>query len=356
MGRKSCKALIALCCLLVACQKDKPAAPATTVPVGGYNVYVVCEGNFGLGEASLYDYQPLKDSVYGDLYKSINNQPLGDVFQSMVRIGNRFFLCINNSDKIVVLNVPGLKLAGTIDIPKPRYILPVSATKAYVSSEYDKKVYIINPQTLQVTGTILLPHLNTEGMCLYYNDAFICTWDTASNQVYRVNTNTDQVTQSITVGGYAPQEVLLDKEQMLWVLSGDSYAGKSCVLTRLDPSTGETLAVYHFPAAANAVRPAFNVTKDTLYFIEANQDNGTANNGIYRMGIHDESLPAQAFVPAAQLQYFWALGIDPATGNIYVGDPKGFVQKGSIYIFRPDGTGVDTFSVGIGPGHFYFDE
>ncbi len=41
----------------------------------------MCEGNFGNGDATLYLYKPEKDSVYGDLYKSANNQPLGDVFQ-----------------------------------------------------------------------------------------------------------------------------------------------------------------------------------------------------------------------------------------------------------------------------------
>ncbi len=74
------------------------------------------------------------------------------------------------------------------------------------------------------------------------------------------------------------------------------------------------------------------------------------------MGINDAALPAQPFIAAKQLQYFWALGIDPATGNIYVGDPRGFIQKGTAYIYRPDGTPVNSFNVGLGPGHFYFDE
>ena len=74
------------------------------------------------------------------------------------------------------------------------------------------------------------------------------------------------------------------------------------------------------------------------------------------MGIHDAALPAQPFVAAKQYQYFWALGVDPVTGNIYVGDPKGFVQKGSVYIYQQDATLIKTFSVGLGPGHFYFDE
>ena len=72
------------------------------------------------------------------------------------------------------------------------------------------------------------------------------------------------------------------------------------------------------------------------------------------MGIHDAALPAQPLIAARALQYFWALGIDPATGHIYVGDPKGFIQNGDVHIYTQNGTAIDSFAVGLGPGHFYF--
>jgi len=355
MGRKGYKTLIVVLCWLAACVKDKPQPSVSTVPFSNRDVYVVCEGNFGNGDASLYLYNPAKDSAYGDLYAAANNQPLGDVFQSMMQIGNHFFLCINNSDKLVVIDTGSRKLITTINIPKPRYILPVSSTKAYISAEYSNKVYIINPQTYAITGTIDMPNQNPEGMCLYDNAVYICTWDTACNTLFKVDITTDKIIQTIKVGGYAPQAILPDKEQMLWVLGGNQTMGKTATLTRIDPSTGQILTSYQFPASADALKPVFNNTNDTLYFIEVNYYGGTANNGIYRMAITDASLPTQPFVSAQQYQYFWALGIDPATGYIYVGDPKGFVQKGSIYIYRQDGQQISSFNVGVGPGHFYFD-
>ncbi len=356
MGRKDIKALtFALCCLLVSCVKDKPQPASSIAPGSPHDVYVVCEGNFGNGDATLYLYDPVKKSVYGDLYTATNNQPLGDVFQSMTRVGANFFLCINNSNKVVVIDTTSRKTIATISIPTPRYMLQVSPTKAYVSSLYNNKVYIIDLQTYTVTGTIEFPNQNTEEMCGYNNTAIICTWDTACNTVFKVNTQTDKIEQAIKIAGYAPQSPLLDKEGTLWVLAGNQTEGKTATWTRLDTLTGEILASWQFPASADALKPVFNNTKDTLYFIEVNYYNGTANNGIYRMGITDVSLPAQAFVLAKQYQYFWALGIDPATGYAYVGDPKGFIQKGIVYIFRQDGTKTDSFNVGLGPGHFYFN-
>ncbi|MCW3121532.1 MAG: hypothetical protein JWQ38_1024 [Flavipsychrobacter sp.] len=340
---------------MASCVKDKPQPPVNNIPYSLRNVYIICEGNYGNGDATLYLYKPDKDSVYGDLYKSANSQPLGDVFQSMVRIGGKFFLCINNSDKVVVLDTITRKEVATISIPKPRYILSISATKAYVSALYSNKVYIINPQTYTITGTIELPHQNPEGMYLYNNSAIICTWDTACNSVYKVNVTTDKIVQTIKIAGYAPQAVLADKGNMLWVLAGNHTKGRTASLTRLDTLTGEILTSYKFSSEADALKPVFNKAKDTIYFIEVNYKGGTANNGIYRMGITDAALPAQAFIQSKKYQYFWGLGIDPSTGYIYAGDPKGFTQKGSVYIFRQDGAKTDSFNVGLGPGQFYFE-
>lgn len=341
----------------MSCKKDKPDGGSNIAPPQDTgNVYVICEGDYGNGDASLYLYRPKTDSVFGDIFSAVNNQPLGDVFEDMQLIGNNFFLSINNSNKVVVIDHNSWKLTGTISVPQPRYILPVSSTKAYISSLYSNNVYIINPQTLQVTSTITLPHQNAERMLLYNNIVYACSWDTASNSIVKIDATTDQVIQSIPVGGYAPQEMVLDKNQKLWVLGGEVTEGRIATLTHLDPNTGQVINTLYFPATADPLRLACNNTLDTLYFIEDNYNGGTANNGVYRMPITDTVLPTQSFVAAGQNQYYWGIGIDPVTNYIYIGDPKGFVQKGTVTIYKPDGSIVNQFTSGVGPNGFYFDE
>ncbi|MBA3827297.1 MAG: hypothetical protein H0X33_00015 [Taibaiella sp.] len=341
---------------MASCKKDN-GAPCCTLPsTDSANVYVVCEGNLGNGDGSLYLYRPKKDSTYGDVYNIANKKILGDVFQSMTRIGDNLFLCVNNSDKVVVINANNWQEVSTINIPKPRYILQVSSTKAYVSTLFSEKIYVINPQTFSITGSISLPYQNPEKLLLHKNVAYACTWDTACNHLYTIDINTDKVTDSIQLTGKAPQEILLDKEQKLWILSGNAPEGKVATIDRYDPDAKKMLASYAFSPSADPLRPVFNNTADTMYFIEANYNGGIENNGIYRMGIKEASLPATPFIAAHAFQYFWALGIDPVTGYIYVGDPKGFTQKGSVTIYRPDATTITHFASGIGPGHFYFDE
>lgn len=318
-------------------------------------VFVVCEGSYGNGNSTLGMYNIEKDSFYEDIFSSVNGQQLGDVFQSMKLIGSHYFLCINNSDKIIVIRKDNYQFVTSISVPKPRYILPVSSSKAYVSTLFNNKVYIIDLNALQVTSSITLPAENPEGMMLWKDKAIVCTWDTAVNKIYYINTTTDIIEKEAAVSGRAPHSCVMDKESKLWVLSGNVYKGKNSFLTRLDPSTGAILKTYSFPADADVIKPVTNIAKDSLYFIEVDYDGGTANNGIYRMNISAKDLPQQAFLAAQTFQYFWALDIHPKTGNIFIGDPKGFVQKGNVMIYQPDGTLLKEFKTGVGPGHFYFN-
>jgi YVTN family beta-propeller protein len=259
----------------------------------------------------------------------------------MTRIGHYLLLVVNNSNNITIIADSTAQLITKIELPQPRFILPISNTKAYISSMYSNKLYVLDAAQLAITDTITLPSFNPENMVLYNNTVFCSSWDT--------------LVQTGTVAGFATQELLIDADQKLWVLSGDAPLGKPAMLTRIDPDTHTILYTYTFSADANPIKPVFNPTRDTLYFIEANFNGGTAYNGIYRMGIHNLALPAQPFIQATAYQYFYALGIDALTGNIYVGDPKGFTQKGSVSVYNPQANLLKQFTCGIGPGHFYFN-
>lgn len=348
---KTCfKVLIVVALLFSACKKEETSVPPS---VEGQRVLVACEGSLGNGNAALSLYLPEKDSVYVDIYKAINNKSLGDVLQSITRIGNKWYCCVNNSDKIVVLN-NDLSLSGFLSVPKPRYMIPVNEHKAYVSSLFNNKIYVVDASSMTVQKHVDMPALNTEGMLMYGDKVFVCAWDTATNKVYVLNSSTDDLIDSFSVAGFAPQEVLLDKENKLWILSGNVSKGRQAFFTRVDPDSRQVLTSYAFPATADPVRPVMNSKRDSIYFIEVNNNGGTDNNGIYRMSIYDQHLPQQAFIPAAFFQYFWALGIDPLNGDIYVGDPKGFIQKSTVYIYSPGGALKKQFNAGVGVGHFYF--
>jgi DNA-binding beta-propeller fold protein YncE len=336
--------------------RDKPDDNPQPPPAGtAGRVLITCEGAYGNGNASLYVYNPAADSLYENVYEAVNGAPVGDILQSITPLGDLLFLCVNNSGKVAAIRKDNYQIAGTISLKQPRYILPISAAKAYVSALYSHYLYVINPQTLQLTDSVWLPAKNVEGMLLLGTTAYICPWDTATDKVYQVNITNNRITDSVAVRGRAPQCMVQDKEQNIWVLSGNAYQDKPAALTRFDPHTGQVLASFLFPQT-DVLKLTANAAGDTLYFIEADYLGGTANNGIYRMDIAAAALPAVPFVAAAPYQYFWALGIHPASGHIYVGDPMGFNQRGYVSVYTPAGLLLRQLKVGVGPGSFFFEE
>ena len=119
--------------LLTGCNPDKDPgakpAPDTT------SVFVVNEGNFNRanGSVSLYS-KPDKRVTTLDLFQSANGRGLGDVVQSMTVRDNRAYLVVNNSNKLEVVSVPDFRAVGVVTgLHGPRYFLPVSATRGYVT-------------------------------------------------------------------------------------------------------------------------------------------------------------------------------------------------------------------------------
>ncbi len=343
---------VCFCAAVLSCKTESPAPyPALSGPA----VYVVCEGSYGNGNSALTIYYPDTGLVVEDMYMQANGHSLGDVFQSMIQTTQAFyFLCVNNSDRINVISTGNYTDLGTIAVPKPRYALQVSDTKVYVTTLYSNKVYIVNPRSMSVSGSITMPAKNPEGIIRAGGKVYVATWDSAASAIYPIEIATDAVGSPISISGRAPQEIAEDAEGMLWVLSGNKAQGVAAALTRINPATGSILKQYPF-GAADPLRLVFNAAKDSLYFIEVSYSGGTANNGVYRMSIHDAALPMQAFIPAKGLQYFWGIGVHPESGNVYVADPKGFVQKGMVRVYAPNGNGVDSFATGVGPGHFLFE-
>lgn len=361
------KLSLCLCLALTACNKDKQAAqPVVTGNPSGQSpipntgddrlAYIACEGSFGSGNASLFIRNITSLTNYDDVYLSKNGKPVGDVLQSIQLIDDRLFLCVNNSDNILVIDAKSREFIKRIDVPKPRYIMPVNPHKAYVSTLYSNKIYIIDPTDLTVTGTIDMPAQNPETMVKQANKVYVCNWDTACNKIYAISIVTDQVTDSHTIAGYAPHSVVVDGVGFVWVLSGNPQQRKMSALTKLAPGITDVVESYNFQDLQDPIKMTINKAGNTLYFIGVDYDGNAGYNGVFKMGTTDGKLPSVPFIPAQKFQYYWALGVDPVTDEIYVGDPKGFTQKGTVMVYNSNGDQLRSFNVGVGPGYIYFGE
>lgn len=325
------------------CVKDKPQAAIQPILQlsNSKKVYVVNEGGFGYGQASVSLYDPGSAQATEDFYKQKNNSGLGDVAQSMTMINGNYYLVVNNSNKIVVCDNNFMKTGQINNLSSPRYIQRVSNKKAYVSDLSANTINIIDLNTNTKTGIIACKGWS-EKMAMIYNKVFVT--NIRSQYLYVINTTTDLIEDSIQVG-LNTGNIVLDKNDKVWTLSsGDVSAAEEVKLIKIDPLINKIESVFQFPKTNSPGSLCMNRAKDTLYFL---------NNGVCRMAVNDIALPQSPFIPANS-KNFYGLGISP-DNVIYTSDALDYTQRSNIYIYNANGVEQSFFKAGIISNGFYFE-
>lgn len=336
------------------CEKEKDQN-VTPLPDNLNGVFVINEGAFLAGNASVSFYSSDSAFSLSDIFQAANGFPVGDVLQSMTIFNNKGYLCVNNSQKIEIVSMNDFKKTGTITgINSPRFFYGVNNSRGLVSDWSSNKVFLVNLNTLMITDSISCGQ-GPEQMLIVNNKLFICNSGgfTDDSTVTVADVNTMNVIAEITCG-VNPASLCQDVNGKVWVLcrgslgsdftpTPDDAGGK---LLRIDPATLTTEVMLPFAFDEHPLKLTMNQSKDTLYFLSGNS---TYTGEVYRISINDMVLPTLPFI--AQESY--ALGIHPE-GTIYTAKAS-FSANSHMFRYTHNGTLIDSAEVGIGPNGFVFN-
>jgi hypothetical protein len=354
--------LLLIIVTIASCSKknliEKPVDPGPddTIPTPESfknGIFIVNEGNYNWGNASISFINSKDSLVNKDVFQQVNKRSLGDVAESMKIFNNKGFIIVNNSNTIEVVSLDDFKSVASINgFDSPRNIEFIDSTKAYVTNMF-KDISVVDLKTFKITKTIRIEGW-TESM-LRYNDYIFVTCVGTFNvsnakrkaKIEIISTRDDRVVDSIN-SGKEPMGIVIDKKKKIWVLCTggfDNYEAASII--RIDPDLKMIEKVFAFTLGKDTPsRFCINHTGDTLYYL---------NNGIYKMPVSSSSLPEQPFV-RADGHLFYGLGISPK-GNIFVSDAVDYVQDGWVYQYdQSNGTLLKSYRAGRIPGSFCFTE
>ena len=317
----------------------------------GAGLFVINEGNFQYGNASLSYYNPATKSVENEVFYRANAMKLGDVAQSMTLYGDTGWIVVNNSHVIFAIDPTTFKEKGRIEnLTSPRYIHFLSDEKAYVTQLWDNRIFIVNPKRYEITGYIECPAMtmesgSTEQMVQWGKYVFVNCWS-YQNRILKIDTTTDKVVAELEVG-IQPTSLVVDCYGKLWTITDGGYEDspygyEAPSLYCIDAETFTIEKQFRFAKGDAPSEVQLNGRGDKLYWI---------NNDVWAMDVTADRIPVKPFIPYSDTLYY-GLTIDPRSGEVYVADAIDYVQAGKIYRYSEQGERLDEFYVGITPGAF----
>ncbi|QJX46181.1 YncE family protein [Hymenobacter taeanensis] len=334
--------------------ENEEAKPIYSLSKDGSNVFVLNEGQYGTpnGEISLFS-KTAREVRDNSAFRTVNQRDLGDVVQSMLVVGERGYVVLNNSKKVQVLDLKTLQAQGDAitGFEQPRYAIAAATDKVYVTEwvalGQPGRVAVLDTRTNKITKTIPVGR-QPEQLLLANGKVYVANSD--ENTISVINPTTDAVETTLTVQD-GPSSMVLDQAGAIWVLCGGitryggapSYPVLSSTpanLVRLNTTTPAASVTLPF-AKGGASSLRTNGAKNQLYY--------RYSGAVYRMNTSDLTLPTTPLIRRS----FYGLEVDPADNTIY-GSIAPYTSTGKFIRYQSTGTAIDSFNVGLLPNGFVF--
>ena len=336
-------------------------------PLGSYDkgLLILNQGGFGHNDASVSyvssDFSIAQNDVFSVVNPSIT---LGDTGQDVGFNNELAYIVLNASNKIEIVNRYTLKSVGSIStgLKNPRYIAFANG-KGYVTNwgnggvSTDDYVAVIDLTTNKVSSSIPVVEgperilANSGKLYVAHKGGY-----SYGNKISVIDAAANSVTATITVGD-VPESMDI-KGGTLWVAcSGNpSYVAAPLVETagkivKVDMSTNKVTSTIAYSDAAKHVANLVLAGNDVYYTVDAT---------VYKMGDAVVALPTAPLFSTSPQGVYGVYSFAVHGSYIYVGDAGDYTHNGKVYVYAltsPSiGTLEKTFSVGVIPAGFYFND
>jgi len=299
-------------------------------------IFIINEGQFSNSNASLDYFLPHKDTVFQKVYQTINNEALGDIFQSVSFDDENLYLIINNSGKIIVVDRERLTKKGTIEgLPSPRQMVySGSGNLWYVSNLFSEHLYVVNTATMQIVDMIYTQS-STDPLLRVNNQLYIGLPNTNILLTKKDGLN---VFDTLQVNKGA-SSLVKDNNDNVWLLCyGDFYESGSAAIFKINTQTQsveKTIPIAEgFPSEL-----VYSQKENALFYL---------NNDLFKLEIDATSEPARPHIRASG-RTIYGVTVDEPRNELYLADAVNFTERGFIYRYSIQGAVVDTIPAGIVP-------
>ena len=346
--------------------------PQIPKPSGKYEsgAFVLNEGTGGNSSVSFISND--LNTFENDAFGAVNPAAiLGNTPQSICFNGDLAYIVVNGANKIQIVNRNTMLKVGeiTAGLSNPRYMV-IANGQGYVTNwgtvtfstpqvpevTPDDFVAVINLTTNTVSSTIPVVE-GPERIVANGNNLYVAQKGGYyfGNSITVINSTTLAKTTIST--GDLPTSMLISNGS-LWVLckGNPNYApietaGK---LQKISLTTNAIIETFNFSSAT--IHPEnLELFNNKFYY--------TIDSGIYRMNLTPAASIALPTTPIFSTPIQNVYGFAVKSDRIYVSGYNSFIDPGKIEVFSagelndpPTGTLLKSFTVGIGPNGFYFNQ
>ncbi|MBI1806259.1 MAG: hypothetical protein HYR76_04305 [Ignavibacteria bacterium] len=339
--------------LLVGGCKNDPIVPLNPpAPVVAKAIYVLNEGNFGQVEARLSVYDVTRDTVYRDVFEGANHgQHLGSTGDDMKLLNGKAYILMSGSENLDVISLTNHTLLQSANLPgnAPHDLLLDSArNRAYVTRLYKSSLYVLNLSTLAVLDSIAVGS-NPQGMVMNGNDLLVCNSGYGSDSTVSVIDATTNMLKTTVRVGQGPTSLAVASNGKIWIACTGNAFGT--------PATNGSIFI--LKSDTYAVEDSIVFTENLWGSIAMGSDGsayviGVSPGSFFGGPMHKINTSTKTVTMSYISGNYYSMGIDGASGDIYLADAKNFSADGIVNIFSKDGTAKKTFAAQKGPGVIAF--